>query len=97
MDSPDTWQWIWLVTAVALAIGEMSTAGSFFLLPFVEDTQEEQPGEFGDVLHGPGHIRPAHDIADGLDRAVDRLLGGEIVVAVFADFCHIQNSNDHPY
>jgi membrane protein implicated in regulation of membrane protease activity len=34
MDSPETWQWIWLVVAVVLAVGEMSAAGSFFLLPF---------------------------------------------------------------
>lgn len=34
MDSPDVWRWIWLVAAVAFALGEMSAAGSFFLLPF---------------------------------------------------------------
>lgn len=34
MESADTWQWIWLVAALAFALGEMSTAGSFFLLPF---------------------------------------------------------------
>jgi membrane protein implicated in regulation of membrane protease activity len=34
VDSPDTWQWIWLVTALVLAAGEMTAAGTFFLLPF---------------------------------------------------------------
>lgn len=34
MDSPDTWIWIWLIAAFAFAVGEMSSPGSFFLLPF---------------------------------------------------------------
>lgn len=34
MDEPETWRWIWLSAAVVFAIGEMSTAGSFFLAPF---------------------------------------------------------------
>lgn len=34
MDSPDTWRWIWLAVAVAFGVGEMLTAGSFFLAPF---------------------------------------------------------------
>lgn len=34
MDSPEVWRWIWVVVAGAGAIGEMATAGSFFLLPF---------------------------------------------------------------
>lgn len=34
MDSPEVWQWIWLAAALIFAVGEMSTAGSFFLLPF---------------------------------------------------------------
>jgi membrane protein implicated in regulation of membrane protease activity len=28
------WRWIWLATAVAFGIGEMASAGSFFLAPF---------------------------------------------------------------
>ena len=32
--SPDTWQWIWLVVAVAATVGELGIAGSFFLAPF---------------------------------------------------------------
>ncbi|CAN5686464.1 hypothetical protein BH10ACT1_BH10ACT1_01810 [soil metagenome] len=32
--SPETWRWVWLVAAVAFALGEMSVAGSFFLAPF---------------------------------------------------------------
>ncbi len=34
MDSPEVWRWIWLAVAAGGAIGEMATAGSFFLLPF---------------------------------------------------------------
>jgi membrane protein implicated in regulation of membrane protease activity len=34
LDSPDTWQWIWAVTAVVFYVGEMATAGAFFALPF---------------------------------------------------------------
>jgi membrane protein implicated in regulation of membrane protease activity len=34
MESPEFWRWIWLVAAVGFALGEMSAAGSFFLLPF---------------------------------------------------------------
>lgn len=34
MDNPEDWRWIWVVAAVAFGIGEMSTPGSFFLLPF---------------------------------------------------------------
>ena len=30
----ETWRWIWLVAAVVFAIGEISSAGSFFLAPF---------------------------------------------------------------
>lgn len=34
MDSPDTWQWVWLVAAAVLIIGEIVAAPSLFLLPF---------------------------------------------------------------
>jgi membrane protein implicated in regulation of membrane protease activity len=34
MDSPESWRWVWLAVAVLFGIGEMSTPGSFFLLPF---------------------------------------------------------------
>jgi membrane protein implicated in regulation of membrane protease activity len=34
MDEPETWRWIWLVAAMAFGVGEMATAGSFFLIPF---------------------------------------------------------------
>lgn len=33
MGDAETWRWIWLILAILLAVGEMSTAG-FFLLPF---------------------------------------------------------------
>ena len=31
---PESWRWIWLAVAAVFAIGELSTAGTFFLLPF---------------------------------------------------------------
>lgn len=34
MDQPETWRWIWLVATLVFAVGEMATAGSFFLGPF---------------------------------------------------------------
>ncbi|MBA2497710.1 MAG: NfeD family protein [Acidimicrobiia bacterium] len=34
MDDPDVVRWVWLVAAVALAAGELTVAGGFFLLPF---------------------------------------------------------------
>lgn len=34
MDDPDIWIWIWLAFSVALGIGEILVAGSFFLGPF---------------------------------------------------------------
>lgn len=34
MDDPETWRWVWLAAAVAFGLGEMASAGSFFLAPF---------------------------------------------------------------
>lgn len=34
MESPESWVWIWLIAAVLFAVAEMSSPGSFFLLPF---------------------------------------------------------------
>lgn len=34
MEAPDGWVWIWLVVALVFAVGEMSSPGSFFMLPF---------------------------------------------------------------
>ncbi len=34
LGSPELWRWIWLGAAVVLGLGELSMAGSFFLLPF---------------------------------------------------------------
>lgn len=34
LNSPDTWRWIWLIAAVVMAVGELSTAGAFFFMPF---------------------------------------------------------------
>ncbi|MDQ3680275.1 MAG: NfeD family protein [Actinomycetota bacterium] len=32
--SPETWRWVWLVAAVAFALGELVTPAAFFFLPF---------------------------------------------------------------
>ncbi len=34
LDTTDAWRWIWLVMALVFAVGEISMAGTFFLLPF---------------------------------------------------------------
>ncbi|HEX6311059.1 MAG TPA: NfeD family protein [Acidimicrobiia bacterium] len=34
IDSPETWRWIWVALAAALAVGEIAVAGTFFLLSF---------------------------------------------------------------
>ena len=34
MDSPETWRWIWLAAAIVFGLGEMASAGTFFLAPF---------------------------------------------------------------
>src|SRR5690606_15153890 len=34
MEEPETWRWIWLVATLAFALGEMASAGTFFLAPF---------------------------------------------------------------
>lgn len=34
MENPETWRWIWVAAAFVFAVGEMSTPGSFFMLPF---------------------------------------------------------------
>lgn len=34
MDDPETWRWVWLAAMVAFGLGEMASAGTFFLAPF---------------------------------------------------------------
>lgn len=34
LSDPGSWRWIWLIAMVLLGVGEMATAGSFFLAPF---------------------------------------------------------------
>src|SRR5205085_4908957 len=34
LNSPDTWRWIWLVTAAGFAVAEAVTPQAFFFLPF---------------------------------------------------------------
>ena len=31
---PEVWRWVWLVAAAAFIVGEITVAGTFFLLPF---------------------------------------------------------------
>jgi membrane protein implicated in regulation of membrane protease activity len=34
MDSPEDWRWVWIVATAVFAIGELTSPGSFFMLPF---------------------------------------------------------------
>lgn len=34
MESPELWRWIWLIATVLFVVGEIASAGTFFLLPF---------------------------------------------------------------
>jgi membrane protein implicated in regulation of membrane protease activity len=34
MDSPEDWRWVWIIATAVFAIGELTTPGSFFMLPF---------------------------------------------------------------
>lgn len=34
VDDPEVWRWVWLSAAVVFALGEMASAGTFFLAPF---------------------------------------------------------------
>jgi membrane protein implicated in regulation of membrane protease activity len=34
MDSPEDWRWVWIIATAVFAIGEMTSPGSFFMLPF---------------------------------------------------------------
>ena len=53
------------------------------LLALIEDSEEEDPRQLGDVLQRPRAVRAPHDVADRLHRGVHRLLGGkEAAVAV---------------
>ena len=49
MDDPEQWRWIWLVTAVLFAVGEMATPGSFFLAPFAVGAAVAAVLAFADV------------------------------------------------
>ncbi len=31
---PEVWRWVWLAAAAAFIVGEITVAGTFFLLPF---------------------------------------------------------------
>lgn len=34
MDSPETWRWIWVAACLLFLLGELATAGTFFLVSF---------------------------------------------------------------
>jgi membrane protein implicated in regulation of membrane protease activity len=34
VNDPDNWRWIWMIVGVAFVLGELTTPGSFFMLPF---------------------------------------------------------------
>jgi membrane protein implicated in regulation of membrane protease activity len=34
MDSPEDWRWVWIIATAVFAIGELTSPGSFFMLPF---------------------------------------------------------------
>jgi membrane protein implicated in regulation of membrane protease activity len=34
LDSGDTWQWIWLITAAVFAVSELAVPGTFFMISF---------------------------------------------------------------
>jgi membrane protein implicated in regulation of membrane protease activity len=34
VDDPEVWRWVWLVAALGFGLGEMASAGTFFLGPF---------------------------------------------------------------
>ena len=73
-----------IVPAVGLNYGEYKLFAEhlrflgFALLAFVEDAQEENPGEFGDVLHCAVAVGAAHDVADAFDRLINGLLRREV-------------------
>ena len=63
----------------------------FLELLFVEDAEEEHPGDFGHVLKCSGAVGTAHDVANGFYVAVEGLLGVEfttVAVIVFCGACH---------
>jgi membrane protein implicated in regulation of membrane protease activity len=34
MDSPEDWRWVWIIATAVFTIGELTSPGSFFMLPF---------------------------------------------------------------
>jgi len=34
MESPEDWRWVWIIATAVFTIGELTTPGSFFMLPF---------------------------------------------------------------
>jgi hypothetical protein len=73
-------------------IGEFGSYGfglfGCLLFLFVEDAEEENPGDFGDVLQCSGAVGAAHDVADGFDVAVEGLLGVELTARGFCGAGH---------
>src|SRR5207253_7355990 len=53
-------------------------------LAFIKNAKEQNPRQLGNVLKRASTVRAPHDVADALDRAVDRLLRGvALAVSVF--------------
>ena len=64
----------------------------FAFLALIENAQKQNPGQFGHILQSPGTVPPPHDVANGLDRLVHRLLRGQfLAVAVLAFSGHLQS------
>jgi len=34
MESPEDWRWVWIIATAVFTIGELTSPGSFFMLPF---------------------------------------------------------------
>jgi membrane protein implicated in regulation of membrane protease activity len=49
MDEPETWRWIWLATTLFFALGELASAGTFFLAPFAVGAAVAAVLAFADV------------------------------------------------
>lgn len=49
MNDPETWRWIWLITATVLVVGEIAMPGTFFLISFAIGALAAAIAAFADV------------------------------------------------
>ena len=49
MNEPETWRWIWLITATLLVVGEIAMPGTFFLISFAIGALAAAIAAFADV------------------------------------------------